>query len=200
MNILNSFTRNLLFALVAAGGYPVYAAISVGPLSPRTVFVSYLTLCAATYLLGIARGPARATGAAALCMVSGTFLWLSGLSAVVVGMALAVCIGVLRSGLLHAADSEANPQNRPSFVRSFFIEAFLILGGLTLSRFMLSGGLFPIPLAIWGFFLVQSGFYLVGGLARQLRETTDNENGGDRFEQACRQAYAVIENSNTSTR
>ncbi len=200
MNILNSFTRNLLFALVAAGGYPVYAAMFVGPLSPRAVFISYLTLCASAYLFGIARGPARATGAAALCVVSGAFLWLSGLSAIVVGMALAVCIGVLRSGLLHAGDPDADPQNRPSFVRSFFIEAFLILGGLTLSRFMLNGGLFPIPLAIWGFFLVQSGFYLVGGLAQQLRETTDKESDGDRFQQACRQAYAVIENSNASTR
>ncbi|MBW2712137.1 MAG: hypothetical protein JRC77_00120 [Deltaproteobacteria bacterium] len=200
MNILNSFGRNLLFALVTAGGYPVYAAIFVGPLSPRAVFISYLTLCASSYLFGVARGPARATGAAALCVASGAFLWLSGLSAGFAGMALAVCVGVLRSGLLHAGDPEADPDFRPSFVRSFFIEAFLILGGLTLARFMLSGGLFPIPLAIWGFFLVQSGFTLVGGLARQLRETADSENPGDPFEQACRQAYAVIESSNPSTR
>lgn len=195
MNFLNSFGRNLIFALVAAGGYPVYTALFVGPLSARAAFVSYLTLCASVYLFGIARGPARATGAVALCMGSGAFLWLSGLSPSVIGMALAVCIGVLRSGLLHAEPTEARSDFKNSFARTFCIEAALIFGGLMLSRFMLGGGLFPVPLAIWGFFLMQSAFTLVGGLARQLRESSDQEHQGDRFQQVCRQAYAVIESS-----
>jgi hypothetical protein len=69
------------------------------------------------------------------------------------------------------------------------METCLLAGGLGLSRFLAGPNPLQIALAIWGFFLVQSFFFLVGGVA----ERAEVAAGLDPFELARARALALLE-------
>jgi hypothetical protein len=90
----------------------------------------------------------------------------------------AIALGLARSGLLY----------RSRGARGIAIEALLLGGGLVLARFLMATGVLGPALALWGFFLVQSAFFAIGG--PQMREAAVV---GDRFESARRRALALLE-------
>ena len=99
---------------------------------------------------------------------------LSGLA-----LALAASVSFLRSGLLY--------ESRPA--RAWAFELLLTGGGLALAASLLGRSELTMALAIWGFFLVQSGFFLVGGV----REAPAPTARPDPFEAAHARALALVE-------
>jgi hypothetical protein len=69
------------------------------------------------------------------------------------------------------------------------VEATLLGGGLVLARWLATPGPLGVVLALWGFFAVQAGFFLVGGVGERPREA----GGVDRFEAARRRALALLD-------
>ena len=47
------------------------------------------------------------------------------------------------------------------------LEALLLFGGLALARQLIGPSMLSLVLAVWGFFLVQSVFFLVSGVAEK---------------------------------
>jgi hypothetical protein len=82
-----------------------------------------------------------------------------------------------RSGFLH----------RTAPARAVAVEAGLLVGGLLFARFLAAGSL-ATTLAVWGFFLVQGCWFLVGGIV-----TRDDGRNPDPFEDACARATEVLE-------
>jgi hypothetical protein len=68
-------------------------------------------------------------------------------------------------------------------------EAALLAGGLWFARFLGVGKAQPTAFALWGFFLVQSCFFLVGGI--ELRRMDGRHP--DPFEEAVARATEVME-------
>jgi hypothetical protein len=68
-------------------------------------------------------------------------------------------------------------------------ETCLLAGGLGLARFLAGPDTLQVAFAIWGFFLVQSFFFLLGGVA----ERAERPSGLDPFEVARARAVALME-------
>ena len=75
------------------------------------------------------------------------------------------------------------------WARALVIETCLLAGGLALARFLAGPDTAQVAFAIWGFFLVQSFFFLLGGVAERAESTA----GLDSFEVARARALALME-------
>lgn len=191
MRCWNGFGKSLLFAFLSAGACPFYLGAAQIFVGWRLAFASYTMLCAALYLLGIAPRPLRGIAAAGATALCGSALLLFGASGSELALALAALIGLFRSGLLYSDRCG----DAHGFARRFALEAGLIGAGLALSATLLRGGLFPEASAVWGFFLVQSGFFLSAGAAAPGRSGRRQGPETDPFERACRRARALLQQS-----
>jgi hypothetical protein len=88
-----------------------------------------------------------------------------------------------RLGTARGAFHRAGP------ARAVAIEGVLLVGGLAFARFLATGSGQPTAFALWGFFLVQSWFFLVGGI--EVRRADGRHP--DAFEEAFARATEVIE-------
>ena len=151
----NSFGGSILFA-AAAGAGSLVATTILGPiLGVSSVVSGYAVATATLFAIGIAPGRAGAVAAGALASVLGALLLLLpiGVHATVAGAA--AIVAVCRSGLLY--------RSRP--LRAILLEAALLVAGLGLAQLAMGRGVASLALATWGYFLVQSLFFLVGGVA-----------------------------------
>ncbi|MGH0033196.1 MAG: hypothetical protein ACQGVC_25675 [Myxococcota bacterium] len=173
----NGFGRALVFGAVAAAALllagPLLAGIfgAVGALRVFAVgvAVAYLAGLGPDWRRGfVAAGAAAALGALLLLLPFGIAWTAAGAAAIV-----AVC----RSGLLYRA--------RP--LRAWSVEAVLLVAGLALAAFLAAGSWASLALATWGYFLVQSAFFLAGGV-RARREPAP----GDPFERAAKELAALL--------
>jgi hypothetical protein len=94
-------------------------------------------------------------------------------------LSLGALIGAVRSGLLYRA--------RP--LRAILTEVALALGGLLFARFLLGPSAIAVMLAIWGYFLVQSTFFLIPGT----KHGRSRASGPDPFELAHARALALLD-------
>jgi hypothetical protein len=92
-------------------------------------------------------------------------------------VAAAAIVAGIRSGLLYRA--------RP--LRAWAAEAGLGVGGLGLAQLLSGGSLVSISLAVWGYFLVQSVFFLIGGVTARRPEGPI-----DPFDRARAQLLALL--------
>ncbi len=149
----DGFGRSLFFAAVAAAGLPV--AVTFGaPLFGSTASVrAYLLLIAGCYAVGLSGERSRRLTALAMASVAGFALAVLpvGLAGTAVGAAAIIAIG--RSGIAQ----------RQRAWRACVIEGALGTAALGVASFLASGGLLALCLAVWGFFLVQSAYFLIGG-------------------------------------
>jgi hypothetical protein len=151
----NGFGRSVAFAAVAGAGLPVAQALLAPALGVAGALRLTLVAVAVIYVAGLAPR-ARASGAAGLAGAAAGVVLLAlplGVHATAAGAAAWVALG--RSGLLYRA--------RP--LRALATEALLLAGGLGLARFLAQGGVLGLALGLWGFLLVQSVFFLIGGVA-----------------------------------
>ncbi len=188
MRCWNGFGRSLLFAFLCAGASVFYLGAAQIFLGWRLAFASALLLAAVAYLLGVARRPTSGIAAAGATGLCGLGLLLLGATGSELAVALAALIGLFRSGLLYSDRGDG----ASGFARRFALEAGLLGAGLALGAYLLHGSLFPEAAALWGFFLVQSAFFLFApAAAGRSRESEPREI--DPFERACRRARALLQ-------
>ena len=148
----DSFGRTLAFGAVAALGLPA-AWVLAGPLLGKSfVVTSYLAGAAVVYAAGLAPPWRRSLPVALLFALLATPLLFAADTLFEVGLLLALLVALSRYALLR--------RWRP--VRGIAIEACLTLGGLALAGLLAGPGPAGIALGIWGYFLVQSLFFLIG--------------------------------------
>ena len=173
----NSFPRSVGFAALAALAFPALVAflgpvIGTGPLTRGS-----LLGLAAVYVAGLVSDPRvrRRRLFAGSTLALGLALLPLSLPATAALVVFGVAVG--RTGLT---------SQRPR-ARAWVIESCLALGGIGLAAFLFAPGAAGLALAIWGFFLVQSAYFLVGGRSEHppAAET-------DRFEHASRQLERML--------
>jgi hypothetical protein len=179
MRLWNGFGRSLLFALVAAAGAVVTSTLTPYPFAAPLLLRAYLVGCAVLYAAGLAARPRAALRAAAAGAGLGLLLLLLPLGLPGTALGAAAIVAVLRSGLLYRA--------RP--LRAAASEALLLAGGLLLAAFLTDARPFGIPLGlgVWGYFLVQSVFFLIGGVTPRRAE-----GPLDPFERARAELLALL--------
>ena len=175
----NGFSRSLVFAAVAAAGWPAFSLVAAPLLGVGGALSLYLVLAAALHVFGIAPRPARGLVAAlsALGLGVGVLALARGPADAAIGAAL--MLGVARSGILYRART----------ARAVIAEALLLGGGLALARFLLVPGPLGAALGIWGFFLVQSVYFLIGGVS----ERRPDAGNLDPFDLARTRLAALLE-------
>jgi hypothetical protein len=175
----NGFARSLLFAAGAAGAFPVFALVANPVLGRASALSLYLLGIAAVYAAGLAPRRSRAVVVAGIASALGAGVLLLAPSVGTVAAGAALMVGVCRSGVLY----------RSRRARALLAETLLLAGGLALARFLAGPDTLQVAFAIWGFFLVQSFFFLLGGVA----ERTETAAGLDPFEVARGRAIALME-------
>lgn len=150
----NDFGSSLLFGAVAAAGFVPFAILAAPLLGRSGSLVAYALASAAVYLAGI--GASRRQGLAAALLVAG-----AGAAAALLApdprdalLATGMIFGLCRSGLLY----------RSRFARALLLEGALVGAGLGVAGQLLDASTFSAVLAVWAFFLVQSVFFLIGGV------------------------------------
>ena len=173
------FLRSLVFGGIAALGSIPWAMVA-GPFLGHSwalagyclgVTVLYVVAIAPGWPRGVAAGAASGFVAIAVAMLAGRP------SEAFLGAALIVAVA--RSGFLY--------RGKPA--RTVVVEAGLVFGGLLAARALAGSTLLSAGLAVWAFFLVQSLFFLVGGV----RERPPDEQGIDPFQRARKRALALME-------
>jgi hypothetical protein len=175
---VDSFGRSALVAAAIAVGWIVWLVVAgpvVGIGAARTL---YLIAATALYTGALAASPPRRASTAVVVAAIGALL------AVVAGgvdlaLGLAIVLGTARSVFIHRAPA----------ARAVVTEGVLVVGGLLFARFLATGTAQPTALALWGFFLVQSCFFLVGGI--EVRRMDGRHP--DPFEEAVARATEVME-------
>jgi hypothetical protein len=175
----NGFARSLLFAALAAGAYPVFALL-LNPVFGRAQALSlYLIGIVVVYVAGLAPRRTRAIATAGIASVLGVGVLVLAPSIGTIAVGAALIVAVCRSGVLY----------RSRKARALVAEICLLAGGLGLARFLAGPDTLQVAFAIWGFFLAQSFYFLLGGIAERA-ETTP---GLDPFEVAHTRALALME-------
>jgi hypothetical protein len=174
----NDFGRSLLFAAVAGAGACLVPILAPHPSAALGLLRLYLVGCAVLYVAGLAPrlGAALRAGAVAAALAALLLLLPLGIPGTALGAA--GIVAVLRSGLLYRA--------RP--LRSALCEAALLAGGLGLAALLVDGRLgITLALGIWGYFLVQSVFFLIGGVTPRRAEGPQ-----DPFDRARAELLALL--------
>lgn len=158
----NDFPRSLVFGAVAAAGYAPFALLSAPWLDARAALVVYALSAVPIYLAGLGDGRRRSFGAA---LGAGGLIAL----ALLLGptpreaiVAATLALSVARSAWLY----------RRASARAVAIELALGVGGLAVADGLVGGSTLSAVLAIWGFYLVQSVFFVIGGAGSERRRSS----------------------------
>lgn len=174
----SSFLGSLLFAALAGLGAISWSLAFSPVVGGAWALGLYSLSLSGVYLVWIA--PTWPRGLAALAMAAIFSLALTVLAPMpvsgVLGAALIVAIG--RSVFLFSS--------KP--LRAVALESLLVGGGLIFAR-AFGSSLLGLGLAFWGFFLVQSLFFLVGGTSQRRQEGPEL----DAFDSARRRALTLME-------
>jgi len=173
----NSFGRSLGFAAVAAVGWWLVHPLAAACFGTAQAARLYLAFVVPLYVLGIGSDRSRALRASLALALGAAVISFLPLRFGATCVALATGLGVVRSGWLHQA--------RP--FRAWLLEVTLLGTGIGLGNFLLQAPAATLAYGIWGFFLVQSAFFLVGGVAPRRPEPTR-----DAFEQARTRLDALL--------
>ncbi len=175
----HGFGRSLVFSALAAALYPAFALLARPLLGPAPALSAWIVACLACYVAWLAPRRSHALVAGALAALLGALVLALAQGPRDVALGAALVLGVCRSGLLHQA--------RPA--RAVALEAVLLLGGLALARSVASPGLLGTALGIWAFGLVQSAYFLAGGV----RERSEQVGDVDPFELARTRALRLMQ-------
>ena len=175
----NTFGGSTAFAAVAGIGVMPWLLIAAPLLGMRWALTLYLVTLAAVSVLACA--PSRPRGAAA------------GAAVAILGAAVAITMPTLPELVLSLAVLLATARGVFLYprrtARAVMLEVGLIGGGLLLARFLAGPSLVSIMLAVWGFLLVQSFFFLVPGA----RVTERAAPQRDPFDAAHERARALLD-------
>jgi hypothetical protein len=176
---LDRFARSLAFGALAAAGLPVAVTFAGALLGAESAARLYLITAASIYSIGLCPDRSRRAAALAFAALAGGILALLPLDVRATAVAAAGMIAFVRGVLL--------AQGRT--LRAFALEAVFGATGLAAAAHLASrAGLFELCLAIWGYFLVQSGWFLMGG-----RGTDAGEPARDPFDRARARLERLLE-------
>jgi hypothetical protein len=173
----HGFAHSALFAALAALGAFPWLALTGPLLGPARALRLYLVMVTAGYVAGLGPGR-RSFGVALVVAILGCGITTLAHTLGEVALGLAVVLGTARSAVLYRART----------ARAVVTEIVLVATGLVFARFLGGPTLVSVMLAIWGFFLVQSLFFLVGGVS------TRRASGAhpDPFDEAHARALAIL--------
>ncbi len=176
---LGTFSGSLIVAAVSALCAIPYLMVARPILGAATAWSTCCVAIAVGYLITIAPNPARGIriGLLAGAFGLGIVFFSPGLSVTALGCA--VLLGVMRSGFVFRAEP----------ARALLIEGGLLAAGLALANVLAGAGVLSLAMAIWGFFLVQSLYFLLGGVGRR----AEGEEGIDPFERAYKHAVGLMD-------
>jgi hypothetical protein len=175
----NDFGRSLLFGAVAAAAFVPFAIVASPHLGWGGTLAAYAVASASAYLAGLGATRRQGLAAALLLGLLGTGVALAAPTSRDAVLGAALLLGLCRSGLLY----------RTRFARALLLEGILLCGGLGVAGHLLTSSTFSAVLAVWAFFLVQSVFFLVGGVETRREDAGDV----DPFEAARARAIELIE-------
>ena len=175
----NTFARSALFAAVAAAGWLSWVLVVAPLLGVWNARAVYLVGVTAVYVAGLSTQSKRRLPVALATLLVAAVVALIAHTTAELAIGLAAILGIARSGLLY----------RAAPARALATEVSLLLGGLVFARFLAAVSLPATALALWGFFLVQSLFFLVAGV----RARAVSGVHPDPFEEAQRRALALLE-------
>jgi hypothetical protein len=148
-----AFAKSLWFAALAAGALPLWLLLARPFFGAGRVLGAYFVAVAAAYLASIAPTRSRALVVVIVAAaVGGVAAPLTRAPGELVPV-LAVLVAVARSGFLY----------RCTPARGVAVEAIVAGGGLLFARFLCGPSVAALVLSLWGFFLVQSLYVLLGG-------------------------------------
>jgi len=175
----NSFGRSTIFAALAALVVSAWLPLAAPLFGGRLALMLYLAAVIAIYVTGL--GPSRMRGlrAGLVTAVLGCGLVLVARTLGEVALGLAVLLAAARSGFFY----------RSPPARAFAVEATLVIVGLLFARFLAGSSIVSVMLAVWGFLLVQSLFFLVGGV----RARSASSAHRDPFDAAHQRAVLLLD-------
>jgi hypothetical protein len=173
----DGFARSVVFGALAALLWVPWALL-VGPIvGPWNARALYLIGVTAFYVAGLSPARHRAVSAAVAAAASAAAIGLVARSTAELAIGLATVLGVARGAFLYPAAP----------ARAAVRELTLLVGGLVFARFLTSTAVPSTALAMWGFFLVQSCFFLIAGAPRRSPAAHP-----DPFEEAHRRALNLL--------
>jgi len=179
------FGRTLVFGALAAVALPATLVLGAPLFGVAATLRGFVVAIAVAYVLVLARDvTGRVAAVAAAAALAGILLLLPlGLAATAVGAAglVALC----RSGLLH----------RGGVLRALAVEGGLAAAALAVAGLLAGRGAVSLALAVWGFFVVQSAFFLVGR-----GEAGRADAAPDPFEQARARLLRLLGDAPGATR
>lgn len=178
MTRASGFGRTLVFGALAALGLPAALALGAPLFGNAPTLRAAVVGLALAYVAILARGAADRVAAVAAAAVGGAALLVLPLGTAHTAVGAAALVALCRSGLLH----------RRPLPRALALEAALAAAGLALAALFAGPGAPSLALAVWGYFLVQSAFFLVGGARRP-------EAAVDPFDRACRRLQRLLEDA-----
>jgi len=174
----DSFGRSLVFAALAAAGLPAAVTFAGTVFGSEEAARLYLIGAASIYAIGLCGDRSRRVAAFVASAFAGMILASLPLDLRATAIGAAGIVAFTRGVLL--------PESRS--LRAFACEAVLAAAGLAAAAWFARGGLLALCLACWGYFLVQSGYFLFGVNAR---------NGGapprDPFDRARARLLRLLE-------
>lgn len=163
------FARTLGFGAVAAAVLPV-VVLALGPiLGASTALGVSLVLATTGYLVVLTPGPRSKLAVGFGALATGGVAFAASSSVRELLLVLTLGVSLVRSGLLY--------RRRP--LRAVLIEGVVVLGSLAAARFLATPGPLGAAIALWGWFVVQSFYFLLGGLTQRKLQPE-----GDAFEAA----------------
>ena len=174
----NSFLGALALGAVAALGSIPWTMIAGAFFGHFWAAAAYCLTAVVAYVVAIAPSWSRGfqIGTLAALLAAAVLVLAPWPSEAVASAAL--ILAVLRSGFLY----------RSSPARALLIEGLLAGGGLLFASALAAPTPLGTALAVWGFFLVQSLFFVLGGV----RARKEDEQGIDPFERARERALALL--------
>ena len=155
MGPVNSFARSLAFAALAAAGLPVAATFAWPLFGLESAVRLYAIAAAGAYAIALCPDRSRRAGALAVAAFAGVLLALLPLDLRATAIGAAGIVAFARGVLLAHGRTP----------RALAIEIVFGAAGLAAAAHFARGDLFALCLAVWGYFLVQSGWFLIGGSA-----------------------------------
>jgi hypothetical protein len=181
----NTFPRTVAFSAIAALGWVPWLILTapiVGTWNARALYlIAVLTL----YVAGIAGFPAMRLRVALATGLAGVGVALVSASTTELVVGLVLVLGVARSAYLYSTAA----------TQAVIREVILLSSGLLLAR-VLAASPGSTGLALWGFLLVQSFFFLLP--VTEARAAS--KRYPDPFEEAHRRALAILDGDPHVTR
>jgi len=182
------FLRGIAFAALAAVGALPWLLVARPFLGSATALDLYLVAVTAAYLGDFVAERPRRAAVFLIAGLAGIALAILTRNRIELVTGLGVLVAIIRSGFLRSGFLHSGFLHRSPAARAVVTEAILVGAGLAFARHLGGPSLAGVVLAIWGFFLVQSFYPLVGGIRVRSRAADR-----DPFEEAHARALAILQ-------